>query len=311
MISRTIILLALFSLLTAELFAGGTPDSEGKDNKNWDLKILSWNIYMLPPIAPIPGRIERAYAIADTLKHAETDIIVFQEAFHHGAVKIIRDSLSAIYPYMYGPFNPRKNIFQISSGVFIISKIPLELKGVIEYKIAKETDRVARKGAALMEGTWNGKKFQIMGTHLQAQNYPDIRRLQIRHMFDSLLTKHKEEGVPQIICGDMNTEIEISKNYKDMLTGLDAEDGDITGIQKMTYDGTNNELAQSVWKKDKTTLDYILFRRNGSGMNLTNRHVGVFKKHNWKKGKTDLSDHYAMMCDVKFETTAVNAPAAK
>ena len=307
--SKIFILISALTLLTANIYAGSDPKSDDKDNKNWDLKILSWNIYMLPPIAPIPGRIERAHAIVDTLKHAETDIIVFQEAFHHGAVKVIRDSLSKIYPYMYGPFNPRKNMFQISSGVFIISKIPLELKGVIEYKIAKETDRVARKGAALLEGTWNGRKFQILGTHLQAQNHPDIRRLQIRHMFDSLITKYKEEGVPQIICGDMNTEIEISKNYKDMLTGLDAEDGDITGIQKMTYDGTNNELAQSVWKKDKTTLDYILFRRNGSGMSLTNRHVGVFKKRDWKKGKTDLSDHYAMMCDVKLEPIAINVPA--
>ena len=297
---KNLLLLPLFSLLTVTVFAGGTPESDNKDNKNWDLKILSWNIYMLPPIAPVKGRIERAYAIVDTLKHAETDIIVFQEAFHHGAVKIIRDSLAAIYPYMYGPFNPRKNPFQISSGVWVISKIPLEVKGVIEYKIAKETDRVARKGAALLEGTWNGKKFQILGTHLQAQNHPDIRKMQIRHMYDSLLSKYREEGVPQIICGDMNTEIEITKNYNDMLKGLDAEDGEIAGIQKMTYDGTNNELALSVWKKEKTTLDYILLRRNGSRTSILNRHVGIFKKRNWRKGKTDLSDHYAMMCEVKF-----------
>ncbi len=295
-------LILFFAMLTSVTInvSAGTPESDNKDNKNWDLKILSWNIYMLPPIAPVKGRVERAHAIVDTLKHAETDIIVFQEAFHHGAVKVIRDSLSAIYPYMYGPFNQRKNIFQISSGVFVISKIPLEVKGVIEYKIAKETDRVARKGAALLEGTWNGKKFQILGTHLQAQNHHDIRKLQIQHMYDSLLNKFRIEGVPQIICGDMNTEIEIEKNYRDMLKGLDAEDGEIAGIQKMTYDGTNNELAESVWKKAKTTLDYILLRRNGSRTSVINRHVGVFKKKNWRSGKTDLSDHYAMMCEVKF-----------
>lgn len=297
---KNLLLLPLLCLLTVSVLAGGSTESDNKDNKNWDLKILSWNIYMLPPIAPVKGRLERAQAIVDTLKHAETDIIVFQEAFHHGAVKIIRDSLAAIYPYMYGPFNPRKNMFQISSGVWVISKIPLEVKGVIEYKIAKETDRVARKGAALLEGTWNGKKFQILGTHLQAQNHPDIRKLQIRHMYDSLLSKYREEGVPQIICGDMNTEIEITKNYNDMLKGLDAEDGEIAGIQKMTYDGTNNELALSIWKRAQTTLDYILLRRNGSRTSIMNRHVGIFKKHNWRKGKTDLSDHYAMMCEVKF-----------
>jgi len=289
----------ILSLMTTGISAAGDLNADKNDSKNRDLKILSWNIYMLPPIAPIAGRVERAHAIVDTLKHSGFDIIVFQEAFNHNAVKVIRDSLSAIYPYMYGPFNPRKNPFQISSGVWVVSKIPLELKGTIEYKIAKETDRVARKGAALLEGTWNDKKFQIIGTHLQAQNHPDIRRLQIRHMYDSLINKFRVEGVPQIICGDMNTEIEIAKNYKDMLKGLDAEDGEVSGSQTMTYDGTNNELALSVWKKDKTTLDYILLRRNGSRTNVINRHVGVFKR-TWKKGHIDLSDHYAMACDVKF-----------
>jgi sphingomyelin phosphodiesterase len=298
---RPFFFVALLSFMSATIFAANDPaEINNKDSKNRDLKILSWNIYMLPPIAPVRGRIERAHAIVDTLKHAETDIIVFQEAFNHNAVKVIKDSLATIYPYMYGPFNPRKNIFQISSGVFVISKVPLEVKGIIAYKIAKETDRVARKGAALLEGTWDGKKFQILGTHLQAQNHPDIRRMQIHHIYDSLLIKYRIQGVPQIICGDMNTEIEIEKNYQDMLRGLDAEDGHISGIQTMTYDGTNNELAESVWKKAKTTLDYILLRKNGSNAKVINRHVGVFKKRNWRKGKTDLSDHYAMMCDVKL-----------
>jgi len=297
--SKFFFFITLFSILTIRTFATGNTETDNKDSKNRDLRILSWNIYMLPPIAPVVGRVDRAHAIVDTLKHSEFDIIVFQEAFNHFAIKVIRDSLAAVYPYMYGPFNPRKNPFQISSGVWVISKIPLDLKGTIEYKIAKETDRVARKGAALLEGSWNGKKFQIIGTHLQAQNHPDIRRLQIRHMYDSLISKYRVEGVPQIICGDMNTEIEIEKNYKDMLRGLDAEDGAISGKQTMTYDGTNNALALSVWKKDKTTLDYILLRRNGSHTNVINRHVGVFKR-TWKKGHTDLSDHYAMACDVKF-----------
>ena len=289
----------LLTLMTVHVFATGNTVTDNTNDENRDLRILSWNIYMLPPIAPVVGRVDRAHAIVDTLKHSEFDIIVFQEAFNHFAVKVIRDSLAAIYPYMYGPFNPRKNPFQISSGVWVISKIPLELKGTIEYKIAKETDRVARKGAALLEGSWNDKKFQLIGTHLQAQNHPDIRRLQIHHMYDSLITKFKIEGVPQIICGDMNTEIEIEKNYKDMLKGLDAEDGAISGNQKMTYDGTNNELALSVWKKDKTTLDYILLRLNGSKTSIVDRHVSVFKRI-WKKGRTDLSDHYAMAAEVKF-----------
>jgi hypothetical protein len=67
----------------------------------------------------------------------------------------------------------------------------------------------------------------------------------------------------------------------------------------MTYDGTNNELALSVWKYAKTTLDYILLRKNGADISVVDRHVGMFKRQ-WKKGKHDLSDHYAIVCEVKF-----------
>lgn len=285
----------LLAVLATALFAGGdnTPQTQR------DLKIVSWNIYMLPPIVPMKGRLERAAAIVDTLQHADMDIIVFEEAFHHAAVSIIREGLKNVYPYMYGPFNPSHSPFRISSGVWVISKVPLDLKGTIEYKVARENDQIAKKGAALLEGTWNGKRFQVLGTHLQAQNQPKVRSIQIHHMFDSLLAKYKVEGVPQIICGDMNTEIEIEKNYKDMLATLDAEDGETSGIQKMTYDGTNNELALSVWKYAKTSLDYILLRKNGCDISVVDRHVGVFKRQ-WKKGRHDLSDHYAIVCDVKF-----------
>jgi endonuclease/exonuclease/phosphatase family metal-dependent hydrolase len=290
----------LLALIAIDTFAG---DTAAAKIVNRDLKITSWNIYMLPPIVPMKGRLERAAAIVDTLSHSETDIIVFQEAFHHGAVSIIREGLKNVYPYMYGPFNPQHSPFRISSGVFVISKVPLDLKGTIEYKIAREDDKVAKKGAALLEGTWNGKRFQIIGTHLQAQNQPKVRSIQIHHMFDSLMAKYKVEGVPQIVCGDMNTEIEIEKNYKDMLATLDAEDGEMSGIQKMTYDGTNNELALSVWKYAKTSLDYILLRKNGATCSVTDRHVGVYKRA-YRKGRHDLSDHYAVVCEVKFDSPA-------
>ena len=293
---RLTLLLFLFLLTVAKGYSLGNDLNDGKSR---DLKIMSWNIYMLPGIVPMRGRLERAHAIVDTLLQAETDIIVFEEAFHQGAVKIIRDGLATTYPYMYGPFNPANSPFRISSGVWVISKIPLALKGSIVFNKAKEADVVARKGAALLEGMWNGKRFQILGTHLQAQNHQDIRRFQFQHIYDSLLTTYKVEGVPQIICGDMNTEIEIEKNYKDMLKSLDAVDGELSGIQKVTYDGTNNELALSVWKYAKTTLDYILLRANGAQINSVHRSVGVFK-HIWKKGRKDLSDHYGVICEVKF-----------
>jgi sphingomyelin phosphodiesterase len=297
---RIYIIISAVLLLLNSTFAAPRLEKDTSDilpQKN--LKILSWNIYMLPGIVPMKGRIERAHAIVDTLDHLDYDVIVFQEAFHGKAVSVIREGLKNIFPHMYGPFNPAKSPFRISSGVWVLSKIPLDLLGTIEYTDAKVADRVPRKGAALLQGNFNGKVFQILGTHMQAQNFPEIRKKQFKEMYDGLLSKYKVEGIPQIICGDMNTEIEIEKNYCEMLQCLDAENGDMNGIQKESYDGTNNELALSVWKKEKTTLDYILFRNNGAKIHSVKRSVSVFKRQ-WKKGKHDLSDHYGVMCEVKF-----------
>ena len=291
----SLVLVTFLSLLSSTAFATLYPPTDTPR----DLRVMSWNIYMLPPIAPVRGRMERAAAIADTLRHADADIIVFQEAFHKKAVDVIRQGLISTYPYMYGPFNPSHTPFRTCSGVWIISRIPLELKGTIEYTVAKESDKFAKKGAALLEGTWNGKKFQILGTHLQAQNQAKIRLIQTQHIYDSLLTKYKVEGVPQIICGDMNTEVEIEQGYKSMLSTLHAEDIETTGDQKMTYDGTNNELALSIWKNAKTTLDYILLRKNGAEISVTKKYVSMFKKP-WRKGKHDLSDHYAIICELRY-----------
>jgi len=65
-----------------------------------ELKILSWNIYMLPHCSLINGNTRRAKAIAENLSGSEYDIIVFQEAFDYRARKIIRNILNKKYPYM-------------------------------------------------------------------------------------------------------------------------------------------------------------------------------------------------------------------
>lgn len=265
-----------------------------------DLRILSWNIYMLPSVVPMKGRLERAHAIVDTLQKSAYDIIVFQEAFHTKALAIIENGLGSAYPYRYGPFNKPTSPFKFSSGVWILSKIPMTELGTIQYTDYKDADRFAQKGAALLQGEFHGKKFQLMGTHMQAnENRADIRSKQFRQMYDSLLLKYHSEGIPQILCGDMNTETTIQKEYCEMLQCLDAEDSEFEGIQKETYDGTNNLLAEAVWKKHKTTLDYILLRSNGARIHSVRRSVSVFKR-SWRKDRNDLSDHYGVSCEVRF-----------
>ncbi len=271
------------------------PTEEETDTASKNLKILSWNIYMLPKIVVQRGKRERAHAIVDTLRHSDFDIIVFQEAFFPASREIIGEGLRTLYPYQYGPANSSGRTLKTSSGVWILSKVNLKLLNVTQFKNCVGYDCFARKGAMLLEGVWNNKPFQILGTHLQADGFDIVRQKQMDQIYTDLLAENKREGVPQIICGDMNTEREMTQHYCEMLNCLDAQDGEITGVEKCSYDGVNNPIAQSFGVKNKTNYDYILVRSNGMKMKALQRFVSVMRK-----GKKYLSDHYGVACELKF-----------
>jgi endonuclease/exonuclease/phosphatase family metal-dependent hydrolase len=289
------ILLLLFQDTANALPNKVISDKEECSEDDRNLKILSWNIYMLPKIVVQRNKRIRAHAIVEELKKSDFDIIVFQEAFLPAAREIIKAGLGNLYPFQFGPANSEGFTLKTNSGVWIISKVPLKLLKTTQFKNCTGNDCWARKGAMLLEGVWGDKAFQILGTHLQADGFDKIREKQMDQIYNELLAENKKEGVPQIICGDMNTEREMNEHYCKMLDCLDAQDGEISGIEKCSYDGVNNNIAQSFGIKKKTNFDYILVRNNGSKMRSTNRSVSILKK-----GKKFLSDHYGVVCELKF-----------
>ncbi len=272
-----------------------TLQSNEESKEDGNLKILSWNIYMLPAIVVRPGKRERAHAIVEQLQKSDFDIIVFEEAFLPAARKIIKDGLSKKYSYFYGPINNDGPSIKANGGVWVLSNIKLDVLHTIQFKNCKGIDCYSRKGAILLQGNLNGKQFQVLGTHLQADDATNVREQQMDQIYKELLVKYKQDSVPQIICGDLNTEDRMKEHYCSMLECLDAKNGDIDGIEKCTYDGVNNEIAQSYGAKKKFTLDYILLRANGARVKHITRFVSVLKK-----GKKHLSDHYGIVCEVKF-----------
>jgi hypothetical protein len=97
----------------------------------------------------------------------------------------------------------------------------------------------------------------------------------------------------------MNTEWIFEGDYKSMLAQLDATDGDILSSQKETYDGFSNEIVAKTWGKKKTNFDYVLIKKNGVNIISEKRWVSVIKQK-WKKNKSDLSDHYGLICELLF-----------
>jgi sphingomyelin phosphodiesterase len=267
-----------------------------------DLKILTWNIYMLPHCSWIHGNCSRARVIAEQLKSSPYDIIVFEEAFDYKARKIIRRQLQELYPFIYGPANESFFSIRTNSGIWILSKVPLKKLKEIEYKNRFGIDAMARKGAVMFEGEWNGRLFQLVGTHLQADSPDEVRREQCNEISNLLLKQFSKENVPQIVCGDFNIEMEDALNYHYMLNALDAENGLMEGDIHTSFDEIDNQLAKKQNGK-KQLIDYVLVRNSRWVKNIRRR-ISVIRAYH-DNILMELSDHYGVEATFNFEPSTL------
>ncbi len=270
-----------------------------------EVRILSWNIFMLPvSFFPKNGQLERAEAIVEQLRNQAYDIIVFQEAFEKKARQILWEGLKEKFPFSSGP--GKGNMFKLNSGVWILSKFAFTSEAHIEFNTCKIADCISKKGAILVEFMKNGKSFQVIGTHLQAEDYPEVRKKQFTDISDKLLKPFEKENVPQFIVGDLNTPSDDEVNYKEMLSLLNAEDKAPNKTKEwlkdlITWGGRENDLFEADANRVPQLLDYILLKSNGTQPAWMERTIEVIQQA-WNKNKTkkDLSDHYAIAATVRY-----------
>jgi endonuclease/exonuclease/phosphatase family metal-dependent hydrolase len=259
------------------------------------ISILSWNMYLLPAIAPVKGRITRASLIANELNNSGYDILCLQEAFHHKAVAILQKELKTIYPYQYGPIYDSKNKFETNSGLLICSKTPFLIIDSILYRDANGIDAKAKKAAVLFQATINGKNFQVILSHMQSGKFSATRRKQFDQIKTELIDKYTKNDMPLFICGDLNTDRDTVVEYEYMLHSLDAKNHILSGEKQYSYDGKTNTIARHLWKEASTNLDYILLKNNNAPIKIISQKIVAYKKQ-WCKKYTDLSDHYGVEC---------------
>lgn len=274
---------------------------QGTRNPNSTLSILSWNIYLLPWIVPFKSQCKRAKAIAEVIAELDYDVIVIQEAFHNRARKILIERLLPHFPYQIEPQKGR--FLKFNSGVFIISKIPMRLIDQIQYKECKLffQDCRANKGATMVALEKDNQQFHLIATHLQAERgarFDSIRESQFREIYNRCIVPNNMPNIPVLVTGDLNTRLSTENQYNSMLQILNVKDGKLTGEFKFTYGGVLNDLKGKAVSKGKL-LDYVLIDANGTNIKPGERKVKVFQKQ-WKKGKKDLSDHYAVEAILKF-----------
>lgn len=252
------------------------------------LKLLSWNIYMLPPVVKITGKRKRARAIGEKLAQSDYDVLVLQEAFHAGARRMIRHRLKELYPHENGPAFRKAFSLKTSSGVWILSKYPIKELGKVRFRQKAGFDnKMARKGALMVEIDKDGQKFHIVGTHLNAGGSLDVRTSQVRQIKDELIDAHHEPGTPLIVAGDFNISKFDPSGLDSMLTILEVEDYELDGDQKFTYDFTLNDLGDG---KSQGVIDYVYFRPEKLKVRRTTRRIPLIEKI-WSKTRKSLADH--------------------
>jgi endonuclease/exonuclease/phosphatase family metal-dependent hydrolase len=302
MFNKTFLIVLMILQIITEPLESKPIGSEIVPSQSEKLKILSWNIYMLPGISLFNGNTKRAKLIAEKLHNTDYQIIVFQEAFSSVCRGILSKALKDTYPYQYGPVNKNHPPFKTNSGLWVVSKFPLEELDEIRYNVSKGYDKIARKGAAIFQGQFNGTEFQLITTHLQADATSEIRERQCNEIMDKLLNKYYQPNIPQIICGDFNIEMDNKKDYPVMLQTLDATNGEITG-DRTTYDEVFNTLGRKSEGKRKT-IDYVLIR-NEQWIKEIKRCVNTFYEES-SRYIGHLSDHYAMEAELVFVESNVN-----
>lgn len=253
------------------------------------LRILSWNIYMLPPLVRQTGKRRRSKAIAEQVNASDYHILVFQEAFLPAARRILRKELKEKYPYEYGPACKRAISLRTNSGIWILSSFPLKELGEVEFEdCATFDDCFAHKGALMVEGDWNGQTFQVVGTHLNAGGPDSIKVSQYNDIHNHLLKPFLKENVPQILCGDMNTARKDTTLYSQMLTTFGCLDGPFAGDMQFTTYSPRNDMGGNSRGK---VIDYIFYRGNGKEPRKIRRCIPIITKR-WSKKHENLSDHF-------------------
>lgn len=265
------------------------------------LRILTWNIQMLPRWAIKKGQKMRAEQIISNLLKQDVDVIVFEEVFDVGIRSLLRVALFPKFPFQVGVYN-KKWSWRQNNGVLVISSVPMrELKHIF-YKESHGTDGLANKGAVLVEGNKKGKKFQLVATHLQsmqdapAQLVRDSQYMQIKR---ELLAPFAKPNVPQLVIGDLNTPKHLTVDYERMLNSLGMKDTPITDERPFTWDKTNS------WNTDyanepNSQLDYILIDAQRTLSKLSN--LMIYRPFIMQKTKRiDLADHYGIFGEILLE----------
>lgn len=238
------------------------------------------------------------------------DAIVFSELIDNIPAQNLLDAIRDDYPYQTAVLN--KLGYLVNGGVAIVSKWPiLEEDKVIYDGVCVDIQCMAARGAAYARINKQGNLYHVIGTHTQSYNEAPQRaaRLeQIRLMGEFVAGKNIPADEPVLMAGDFNVnKLLYPEDLDAMLVNLNAIEPENQG-NPYTYHGDQNHWADAGWVE---YLDYVLLgASNLQPVESVNTVITPRSISDKLWGKWDLSDHFAVVGEFTFATSAVSADIA-
>jgi endonuclease/exonuclease/phosphatase family metal-dependent hydrolase len=294
------------------------------------LDVLAYNVWLRPSIF-LNGQAQRAARLPDHLRGH--DVVVLTEAFHPKHAPAVIAALADEYPHQTAvlgdltwpwPFGPGAKLW--NGGVVLLSRWPIERTETRSFRgHLLPTDRWADKGALYACINKLGRRYHLLGTHVQADAEPylrpyyrltgrdpdrvywDQRRANfsvVRGLLDDVAPPCDE---PVLITGDLNTcRVAAPWQHAEMLAILDAAEPAPGDHHPYTFDTVTNRLASvgpPAW------LDYVLFSRRHLEPLASEVEVHLMRARDGWRGwlggpRWDLSDHYAVSSRMTFPPPA-------
>jgi endonuclease/exonuclease/phosphatase family metal-dependent hydrolase len=293
--------LALVGLISVALALTPRTASAESADKPAPIKILTWNIQMLPTFPSVAalnkGQAMRAPWIIDYLNASDYNVVCLQEVIDPKMTALLKEGLKKSFPYVISA-DAKGGISGTSGGILFASRIPIQYVDHIAYKNVKGVDALAEKGCLLVAGEHNGVPFQIAGTHLQAGSN-EVKEKQIPEIAAGILRKHKQDGTPQFLVGDMNIDTADKDRYALLLKTTEMRDFPLDDESPFTVD-SENSWKEGKKKKGGGRIDHVLLNPQGTKTTVTRQTVQRARREH--EGKTiDLADHYGVVAEVTLE----------
>lgn len=257
-----------------------------------DVKILSWNVFMIPRPIRFSYQSERTNFIIHELKNESFDIVFLQEAFSKGFRNKIKSSFKTMYPYQSYLGRRKRSLTVYGPGLYVLSKYPIVTRKYAYFSNCADADCFSSKGVELITVNHpSGKKIQFANTHMQSGGKRSQIRFKQLNQIKRLLNTYAVQGIGQVLVGDLNIDALSGNDYSKALALLNMKSHPLEGELPYT-NGYPIECYKKPGDDQKQWIDHILVHQDFSGT-VKDKNVRVF--NGLFDGKEcPLSDHYAV-----------------